>query len=165
MAKEEHIAGKMRINSSKIFVTALLLPLLLSCERGVLYSDVVKMEEEQWSMYVPAKFACAINDTIGSYNLSFTVRTSSDYPYRNLYMFVITTFPSGLSIADTLQGVLSNEKGEWLGKGTGDIRELTIPYKSNVFFPEKGEYHFRVIHGMRDTVLPGVYDFGITIAK
>jgi len=166
MVKEDHTTGKMRTSRGKIFAATLLLALILiSCVKGILFSDTVRMEDEQWSMYDPAKFACIVEDTTGSYNLTFTVRTSSDYPYRNLYMFVITTFPSGLSVSDTLQGVLSNEKGEWLGKGAGDTRELIIPYKSNVFFPEEGEYHFKVIQGMRDTILYGIYDFGMTIAK
>jgi len=155
----------MKNPSLKALTAFMLLSLLISCGKGTLYSDTVKMEEGQWSMYDPAKYACIINDTTGSYNLTFSIRTSSDYHYRNIYMFVITSLPSGVSLTDTVQGILTNEKGEWLGKGAGDIREVTIPYKSNVFFPENGEYHFRVIHGMRDTVLNGVYDLGIKIAK
>ena len=65
-------------------------------------------------------------------------------------------------MADSSQ--VTDEKGKWLGRGAGDIRELTIPFKSNVYFPEKGEYHFRVIQGMRDTILKGVYDVGMKIS-
>lgn len=155
----------MRTISRKTGLAALsILVLLTSCGRNILYSDVVKMKDEEWSMYDPANFSCPVNDTTGSYNVSFSVRTSTEYPYRNLFLFVVTTFPSGTTLTDTVQGMLTDEKGEWLGKGVGDIREVAIPYKSNVFFPEAGEYHFRVIHGMRDTVLNGVYDIGLKIS-
>lgn len=139
--------------------------LLISCNRNTLYNDIVKMNGQKWSMYDAGNFACQIDDTTGSYNVSFSIRTSTDYPYRNLFLFVVTTLPSGTSLTDTIQGMITNEKGDWLGRGAGDIREVAIPYKSNIFFPEKGEYHFRVIHGMRDTVLNGVYDLGIKISK
>jgi gliding motility-associated lipoprotein GldH len=154
----------MKTASRIIFLPALtVIVLLTSCGRNTMYNDIVKMEDTEWSMYDPANFACTVNDTIRSYNVNLSVRTSTDYPYRNLYLFVITTFPSGTTLTDTVQGMLTDEKGEWLGKGAGDIREAVIPYKSNVFFPEAGEYHFRVIHGMRDTVLTGVYDIGMKI--
>lgn len=167
MAKEDHTEREMKTDRDKLIIASLSLiaVLAISCGRNILYSDNVRMNDETWSMFDPAKYSCIVNDTTGSYNLSFSVRTSTEYPYRNLYLFVVTTFPSGLSLTDTIQAVMSNEKGEWLGKGAGDIRELTIPYKSNVFFPEAGEYHFTIIHGMRDTILPGVYDLGIRIAE
>lgn len=115
-------------------------------------------------MYDPAKYSCPVEDTISLYNIELSLRTSTDYPYRNIYLFVITTFPSGTAVTDTLHAMVTDEKGKWRGKGTGDVRELTIPFKSNVFFPETGDYHFRVLHGMRDTVLKGVYDLGMKIS-
>ncbi len=155
----------MRENRGKILAVSLLFMLMtLSCDRGTYFSDTVKMEGEAWSMYDPGKFKCLIDDTVKVYNIDLSIRTSTEYPYRNLYLFVVTSFPSGNTVTDTLQVMLANEKGDWLGKGAGDIRELTIPYKSNVYFPEKGEYHFKVIHGMRDTILKGVYDLGMRIS-
>lgn len=136
-----------------------------SCNRGTYYSDTVKMQDGQWSMYDPAGFACQFDDTVQVYDINLSVRTSTAYPYRNLFLFVRTTFPSGLVTADTVQAMLTDEKGKWLGKGAGDIRELIIPYKSDVYFPEKGEYHFSVVQGMRDTILRGVYDLGFRITR
>jgi gliding motility-associated lipoprotein GldH len=156
----------MKEISRKSVLPALLAIILISaCSRNTMYSDVVKMKNAQWSMYDAANFSCPVSDTTGIYNVSLSVRTSSEYPYRNLFLFVITTFPAGTTVTDTIQGMLTDEKGEWIGKGAGDIREVTIPYKSNIYFPEKGEYHFRVIQGMRDTLLEGVYDIGMKISS
>lgn len=135
----------------------------LSCDRNTLFSDNYRIDDKQWSIYNPARYTCMISDTVRTYNINLSVRTSTDYPYRNMYLFIVTTFPSGTTVTDTLQAIITDEKGKWLGRGAGDLRELTIPYKSNVWFPETGEYHFRVIHGMRDTVLKGVYDMGMKI--
>ncbi len=111
------------------------------------------------------EFRIPVNDTINSNNIHFTIRTGSSYPYRNIYLFVTTTSPDGKSITDTLQYNLADEKGNWYGKGFGDIHELNLPYKSNVFFPVKGTYQFKIQHGMRIEDLKGVYDFGIRVEK
>lgn len=160
-----HSTGEMRKRRSNILIAGLLLAVVtLSCDRGAVFSGNYHMEDKQWSMYDPARYAFTIEDTLSLYNIDLSVRTSTDYPYRNLYLFVVTAFPSGTTVTDTVHAMVADEKGKWLGRGAGDLRELTIPYKSNVYFPELGEYHFRVIHGMRDTLLKGVYDMGIRIS-
>jgi gliding motility-associated lipoprotein GldH len=164
-AETDHITGEMRGSRSKIIFTALLLAAAaVACDRSIHYSENFRIDKGEWSTYDPAKYACIIDDTVMTYNLELSMRTSTEYPYRNIYLFILTTFPSGTSVTDTLHAMVTDEKGRWLGKGTGDLRELTIPYKSNVYFPEPGEYHFRVIHGMRDTILLGVYDMGMKIS-
>ncbi len=106
-----------------------------------------------------------VTDTLTSNNVSFTIRTGSSYPFRNIYLFVTTTSPDGKFITDTLQYFLADTKGKWYGKGFGDIHELNLPYKSNVFFPVKGTYKFNIQHGMRVEDLNGVYDFGMRIER
>jgi gliding motility-associated lipoprotein GldH len=154
-----------RTRISKYFAAILLAVAAFSCHRGTYYSGTTEMKDGQWSMYDPAGFTCIFDDTLQVYDINLSVRTSTAYPYRNLFLFIETTFPSGFITADTVQAMLTDEKGRWLGRGAGDIRELTIPYKSYVYFPEKGEYHFSVIQGMRDTILKGVYDLEFRVTK
>ncbi len=155
----------MRKGRSSILVAGIMLAVItLSCDRNTLFSENYRIDDRQWSMYDPARYTCSIGDTASTYNIDLSVRTSTDYPYRNMYLFIVTTFPSGTTVTDTLQAMITDERGRWLGRGAGDLRELTIPYKTNVFFPEEGEYHFSVIHGMRDTLLKGVYDMAMTIS-
>ncbi len=154
----------MRKGRSSILIAGIMLAVItLSCDRNTLFSENYRIDDRQWSMYDPARYTCTIGDTVSTFNIDLSVRTSTDYPYRNMYLFIVTTFPSGTTVTDTLQAMITNERGMWLGRGAGDLRELTIPYKSNVFFPEEGEYYFTIIHGMRDTILKGVYDMGIRI--
>ena len=110
-------------------------------------------------------FKVPVSDTVNSNNVIFTIRNGSSYPFRNIYLFVTTTSPDGKAITDTLQYNLADEKGKWYGKGFGDIHELNLPYKSNVYFPRKGIYVFKIQHGMRIEDLKGVYDVGLRIVK
>jgi gliding motility-associated lipoprotein GldH len=137
--------------------------LLLSCKSRVVYTNSVAMPKETWKLMDVSDFKVPITDTINSNNVFFTIRNGSSYPFRNIFLFVTTNSPDGKKITDTLQYNLADEKGKWFGKGFGDIHELNLPYKSNVFFPKKGTYEFKIQHGMRVENLKGVYDFGLRI--
>jgi gliding motility-associated lipoprotein GldH len=139
--------------------------LLLSCNNNVVYTDSAPMPAKKWELMNIPSFSVPIVDTLHSNNVIFTIRTGSSYPFRNIYLFVQTKSPDGKFITDTLQYFLADEKGNWYGRGFGDIHELNLPYKSNVYFPVKGTYQFSIRHGMRIEDLNGVYDFGLRIEK
>jgi gliding motility-associated lipoprotein GldH len=144
-----------------IILTSILL--LLSCNSNVIFSDSKEMNKKTWKLADIASFKVQMTDTVNSNNVIFTLRTGSSYPFRNIYLFV--TSPDGKSITDTLQFNVADERGNWLGKGFGDIHELNLTYKSNVYFPVKGTYIFNIQHGMRSEDLNGVYDIGLRVEK
>lgn len=146
-----------------LFIT--LLVISCSCSRNTVYSDIVNMPSEKWTLNNIAEYQPEITDTAGICSIIFSIRTSTSYPFRNIWLFVNTISPSGLSITDTIQYMLADEKGKWYGKGFGDIHELPLPYRKGIYFPEKGIYTFRVRHGMRIETLDGVYDLGLRIEK
>lgn len=139
--------------------------LMISCGRNIIFTDSAAIPGNLWEIGNVQRFQVPVKDTVNSDDIFFTIRTGSSYPYRNIYLFVTTTSPVGKSITDTLQYYLADEKGNWLGKGFGDIHELVLPYKTNVFFPVSGTYLIQVQHGMRVKELKGVYDFGIKVGK
>ena len=149
--------------SSGLILISLLL--LSSCNSNVIFSDSKEMKGKTWDLTDIPSFKVKITDTINSNNVIFTIRTGSSYPFRNIYLFVTTTSPDGKSITDTLQYNIADEKGNWLGKGFGDIHELNLTYKSNVYFPVNGIYQFNIQHGMRIENLKGVYDIGLRVEK
>ena len=134
-----------------------------SCNSNVVFTDTVAMRKNEWELMNSPVFKVDISDTINSNNLSFIIRTGSDYPYRNIFFFVSAISPDGKILTDTLQYYLADDKGSWYGRGFGDIHELVLPYKSNVYFPSKGAYSFKIQHGMRIENLPGIYDIGFRI--
>ena len=139
--------------------------LAFSCSSDVIFLDSVSMPEKNWSLTNEPVFRIPIENTSVSTDVSFSIRTGSGYPFRNIYLFVNTLSPDGKSLTDTLQFYLADEKGNWLGKGFGDVHELKLPYRTNVFFPEKGIYQVKVQHGMRAGDLKDVYDLGIRVEK
>jgi len=138
---------------------------MMSCGRNVVFTDSSTMPGKIWKLEHTPAFSIQVKDTLNSNNIYFIIRTGSTYPYRNIYLFVTTTAPDSKSITDTLRYDLADEKGNWYGKGFGDLHELQVPFKSNVFFPAAGTYQIAVRHGMRIADLKGVYDFGLRVEK
>jgi gliding motility-associated lipoprotein GldH len=157
MIKETNKGAQLLIMLSLLIIPA--------CSSNTLFTDSVTMPGKTWGLTFIPEFNFPVSDTIGVTNVFFFIRTGSDYPFRNIYLFVTSTSPDGISITDTLQYDLADEKGNWHGKGPGDIHELTLPFRTNVFFPQKGLYNFKIKHGMRIGNLKGVYDLGLRIVK
>jgi gliding motility-associated lipoprotein GldH len=138
---------------------------LSSCNGDIVFTDSVEMPDKMWELSNVPDFSVSVTDTIQLTDVYFTIRTGSDYPFRNLFLFVTAFSPDGNSITDTLEYDLADEKGNWYGRGFGDIHELDLPYRTSVFFPLKGTYRFKIQHGMRISDLNGVYDLGLRIEK
>jgi len=151
-----------KINS---LMAALMMLALYSCNSNLIYNDVAEMPDSAWNLFNNPDFSFPVSDTTKNTNIFFTIRTGAQYPFRNIFLFVTTTAPDGKSITDTLEYEIADEKGNWLGKGFGDIHELKLPYRQNVYFPVKGTYHLIIRHGMRTEDLKGVYDIGLTVEK
>ncbi len=149
---------------SFVFILSSLI-MLLSCNSNIVFTDFKVMPEKTWRLMNIPVFKIPVTDSLTSNNIFFTIRTASSYPFRNIYLFVTTISPNGKSITDTLQYNLADEKGKRYGRGLGDILELNLPYKSNVYFPLKGIYQFKIQHGMRTEDLKGVYDFGLRVER
>jgi len=149
-----------------LFIPCLIAILFLgSCDRDILFADNHSMTDNKWPLDVMPSFTVTSNDTTSLYDISFYIRTGSEYPFRNIWLFVTATSPSGRMITDTLEYMLSDIKGKRFGDGFGNIKDLSLAYRKEVYFPETGKYTFTVNHGMRAEVLQGVYDFGIRIRK
>ena len=157
---------RLRTLTNKFNVALLFLSTLVaSCGRDVIYTDSSEMDNNVWNLSNMVVFEYENADTEQKTDVDFLIRTTPNYPYRNIYLFVSSFSPEGKSITDTLEYILADEKGTWYGKGTGNIRSLSLPFRQNVFFSETGTYTFRVSHGMRDVDLKGVADISIRITK
>ena len=141
----------------------LILVLITSCDPTRVYEENVSIPDQTWNRWNTVNFRVEISDTIASHNIHINIRHGGQYRYSNLYLFVQTISPSGHWIRDTLECILANEKGKWLGSGLGDIYDIRIPYKMNVRFPYKGIYTFEFEQAMRDEDLKHLFDIGLRI--
>lgn len=160
------MTSRSRIQIHKI-APALVLCLLLfmGCNNGVLYSKYINFEKNDWYAKNKAVFEIDVADNQSFDDVNLLVRHGEAYPYSNLFLFLTTKYPDGKEITDTLECILANNKGEWLGNGAGDLFDLSIPLKKNVRFPLTGKYTFTFVQAMRTDPLPMIMDFGMEVKR
>ncbi len=155
-------------SQSKIAISILLLfssLLFSSCDSARIFEKNQDLPEEGWTKDDIIKFDVDIKDPSTPANFYANVRNADGYPFNNLYLFIKTTFPNGKMSNDTLECVLADEKGKWLGNGLGDIYDNQILFKRNVRFPIAGVYKFEIQHGMRVEPVLLIMDVGLRIEK
>lgn len=138
---------------------------LPSCSERSVYNSNVDIPKETWNADSIATFRVDITDTASVHNVYINLRNTTSYPNSNLYLFIQTTSPAGATLRDTMECILADQRGRWLGKGFGALRDNQIPYKQYIRFPEPGIYEFSIQQGMRTQRLKGVASVGIRIEK
>jgi gliding motility-associated lipoprotein GldH len=138
---------------------------LVSCDANRVFEKNLALEDANWDRNQIARFEVEITDTLAYYNLYVNIRNSGQYPYRNVYLFTQIKNPFGQFARDTAEFELADPKGNWYGKGIGDLWENQFPYKQSVMFPRKGTYILELEQAMRDKELKYITDVGIRVEK
>ena len=110
-------------------------------------------------------FDIPINDTTATYNVYVNVRNRGEYPYQNLWLFLSKTNPDKIQTRDSIECYLADQRGKWLGSGIGSILEMPVIYQQNIRFKSVGTYHYKIVQGMRDSILTGINDIGMRVEK
>lgn len=138
---------------------------LSSCDPSGIYDRNIQVDPEGWAVADKKPFEVEATDTLALLNFYINLRHTTDYKYRNIFLFVDTFFPDNTQSKDTIEIILADQKGEWFGKGIGDIRSNQVLLKRGFSFPMKGKYKFRIEQGMREPELKEITDVGIRIER
>ena len=117
---------------------------LFSCDSNRVFQENLKINNENWSINDIKTFEVNITDTNSLMNVLVNVRHTSSYSFSNLWLFIKTTNPSGITQRDTLECVLSEPNGSWLGDGgVTDLWSLNTCFNTQRF-NKKGKYIFEI---------------------
>lgn len=154
---------KLQPGFSILILLALIM--LVSCDPGIVYEKNTSVDPEGWLVTDKKPFELEATDTLMLLNFYINIRHTTDYKYRNIFLFLDTFFPEGTQSRDTIEIILADTRGKWFGKGISNLRSNQVLMKRGFSFPVKGHYKFRLEHGMRDSELKGISDIGIRIEK
>ncbi len=149
----------------KILYILFLAILLTSCGNDKLFNDSVVIPEAKWDNRMLPFFDLTVNDTLSDYAFYLNIRHLENYRYSNLYVFLHTEFPNGNITHDTIECTFARPDGSWMSKGSGTIRSAKILLNPALRFPLTGSYHFEIEQAMRDDVLKGITDIGLSFEK
>ena len=114
--------------------------LMAACNENTVYHSYQSLPNEGWGKSDTLSFQCPVTDSIPStLRLFAEVRNRSEYPYRNLYLFIHENLlDSTVWRTDTIA-----------------VNRPLHP----------GNYTVKIVHGMQDEKLTGLNDVGIRIEK
>ena len=150
----------------KIFGAFVLLSAIVSCDSNKVFEEYIEVENANWLKENVASFEFTAKDTNTAHNLYINIRNTGSYGYSNLYLFVTMQGPNGGLLKDTVNCVLANNRGRWLGSGVGDLWDLRIPYVGGFKFAQSGNYIVSLEQAMRvEGGLEGITDVGLRVER
>lgn len=138
---------------------------LLSCDNNRVFDENIKIPDSIWNKENIIQFRVNISDTVSSHNIYINLRNGSKYQYSNIFLFISTHAPNGVSVRDTFEITLADNRGDWLGKGIVNAFSNQILYLKNIRFPYRGIYVFDIEQAMWNTKLAHIVDVGLRIEK
>jgi len=136
-----------------------------SCDSKRVFEENKSIEKSSWKVTNKPVFSVSIDDIAISYNIFLNIRNRMDYPYSNIYLFLKTTFPDGKISLDTIEFLLADYDGRWLGSGVGSVKFNKFLFQKGIYFPQKGKYTFEFEQAMRVNELKGITDIGLRIER
>ena len=139
--------------------------MFISCDSSVVFEEYKSFENQKWNTDSAAFFNYTIADTTSINTVKIKLRHTVEYEFQNLFLFIET------DVIDTVELMLANKEGMWLGSGIGDVREFEFEYQNSKVFSKKGNYSFKVEQAMRYGVaekiqaLNNVLAVGLSIEK
>ena len=137
--------------------------LMLGCDTSRVFEENMPITEGVWNADKAVSFAAEIKETGNKKNIYFNLRNDLSYKYSNLYVLSELTLPNGKTEKDTLEFILCDRSGKWLGTTSGGLVTHQIMFQRKVQFPKAGNYSFRFTQVMRDKDLKGIKEIGLRI--
>jgi gliding motility-associated lipoprotein GldH len=152
---------KARLNLI-VFTVAVLF--VIGCEEAPTFEKTYAFENHQWQQNVKPSFTVDIVDVEKEYDFILTLRTTTDYKYSNLWVYMSTTTPDGQKAREPFEIKITNPDGSWIGKKTGTVVEHSLYFKRRKL-PTKGKYVFVLEQGITNTMVDEVLDIGLMVQE
>jgi len=140
----------------QIIFSFLLVVLVLGCSEKPLFSEKVDIEGS-WNYSDKLSFPFEIEQLDLTYDMIFSLTYGRDFGYQNIYVKILTLYPSGEETEDILSLNLTDGTGIFLGDCNSSKCEIDILLQEKFKFKEKGKYVITVIQNGRSENLEHIY--------
>ena len=145
-------------------VVLLSLAFLISCESAPTFEKSYVFENKEWKQDIKPSFTVDIKDASKDYDFVLTLRTTTEYKYSNLWVYMNTKTPNGDKAREPFELKITNPDGSWIGKKTGTIVENSLNFKRRKL-PMKGKYTFILEQGITESKIDQVLDIGLVVTE
>jgi gliding motility-associated lipoprotein GldH len=144
------------IELKHIVAVAAMCFVFIACKEERLASAEWEWEDQRWIHGDKKTLTMTAPDTTTLYKMDLKINHKETYPYNNLYVRTVTTYPSGKEVISVTSLELVNADGTWADDQGQSCCKLKLPLQSRFTFPEMGEYTWTVEPYMRIDTIPGI---------
>ena len=132
---------------SNIFIYSIIFILLFSCESEK--KDYYSFPDSSWNSQQIVKFDITTEDSTQVRISNISIRHNTSYEYQNIIFFLHHSYKENIISTDTVELLLAEDNGKWIGKGKSNIRE----FLTTILIPktyQNGLQSFSLELAMRD---------------
>lgn len=156
----------MRNNLTQYLIGILTVVFLCTCTQNEVYCKFVSIHQNKWSKdnQVCFEIDSLLLNPKRSYNVDIEITHNINYAYKSLWLYINHTYQDTIVVgSDTLELMLSNDIGQWKGRGNGSTRHLSVIYKTDLKLDTIKHAKVHISHAMQDFQLKGIEKVGLEI--
>lgn len=151
------------LRKNSVFI-GLLTVLLTACGEQPFYEKVVAFEGREWSQDVKPSYSFEVKDVTKQYDFTLSLRTSTEYKYSDLWVFMKTITPDGTVAREPFKIQITDETGAWIGEKSGSLVTTPLTFRSRKL-PKKGKYTFVIEQGITQSKVTNVHDLTFRVEE
>lgn len=138
-----------------IYLLLILWSTVSACQDNTFYHSYQSASTAGWHKNDTFVYTLPCTINLQDYKYELGIRHKDTYKYRDLWLMINE---------DTLHLYLADSIGNWKGKGIGNTRQLISTWETNQQSPDSIA-EFRIIHIMKDSILPDIQNIGLQIRR
>lgn len=136
----------------RYFIVIAILCCMASCNQGEVYYKFEPIPNIEWGKQ---QEICFLLDSLSvkpsdNYAISVEISHNINYQYKNLSLLLEQNIGDSILLKDTVECVLVDDRGKWVGSGNGATRQLSVLYKTNLKIDPALYNEICVRHTMQD---------------
>jgi len=160
----------MRLSGKIIFfIGIVMVNILHSCGDDSLFMDTHKFTNNKWDQNIKPSFKVSFPGDTTTYDVIFTLRSTTDYAYNNIWLYITTTGPQCKEVNDSKSIIgknpveikMAKDNGEWIGTKSGTYVDHRLLFRQRRFC--KGAYTFKVEQAVTIGTLDDLSDLTIEV--
>jgi gliding motility-associated lipoprotein GldH len=137
---------------------------LLSCGERPLFDASHAFTDRTWHDEETVEFDLEVTDTLAAYDFVITLRTTTDYAYSNLWVYISSTAPDNVTSKIAQRINIARPDGTWIGRVSGSVVESKLIYRTQPF-PYSGNYTFSLELATQQEKIKEILDISLRIEK
>jgi len=130
-------------------------------KEDIIFEENVAISDDAWHKDEIVSVNFDVEDTVTRFDLYFNLRTTTGYEWSNIWLFYELIGPDERVHGDTVEFMLADQEGRWLGESSGSIVNNSIKFIQHLHLLDQGKYTMNFTQAMREDELEGVLDVGL----